>query len=465
MKAFFSHKSPRILGMNARNLLFVRPYNRGRSVKLARNKLATKKRLAKFNLPTAKLYGVIRNRRELFQFDWTTLPTGFALKPNFGLGGNGIIIVYGKNKQGNWIGSGERIYTKKDLILHISNILDGNFSISNVPDIAYFEERLTLTEEFKAISYKGIPDIRIIVFNSVPVMAELRLPTKKSEGKANLSIGGIGVGIDLTTGITTYAHAKHIGEITKHPDYDTALQNIKVPQWDEVLRISVEAARAIGLGYGGIDIVLDKKLGPVLLEVNGHPGLEIQNVNHATLRDRLDRIRGLNITSAAKGLAVCKELFGTEDVSEQKKPVLGVFENVEIFNSSGSQQLVRALLDTSLLSTTLTKDFAIKLGYHAAVAALNTLVIPSVVQAGDVQQVETSLRESINGLHPDLIDIVAVRSSGQYVIRPKIPLTLKIGQRLISTQAAIALDNKLSYPVIVGRKDLHGFLINPAKTK
>ena len=112
----------RILGMNARNLLFIRPYNTGRSIKLARNKLATKRRLLKFNLPTAQLYGAIRNRQELFTFDWSALPAGFALKPNAGLGGNGIIILYGKNKQGNWIGSGERTYTKKDLILHVSNI-------------------------------------------------------------------------------------------------------------------------------------------------------------------------------------------------------------------------------------------------------------------------------------------------------------------------------------------------------
>lgn len=465
MKKLLSHKPARILGMNARNLLFVRPYNTGRAVKLARNKLATKRRLLKFKLPTAQLYGAIHNRRELFQFDWSTLPASFALKPNFGLGGNGIIILYGKNKQGHWIGSGDRTYSKKDLVLHISNILDGNFSISNVPDIAYFEERLTLAEEFKAISYKGIPDIRVIVFNSVPVMAELRLPTKKSEGKANLSIGGIGVGIDLTTGITTYAHAKHLGEITKHPDYDTTLRDIIIPHWNEVLRISVEAARAVGLGYGGIDIVLDKKLGPVILEVNGHPGLEIQNVNHATLRDRLDRISGLNITSATKGLAVCKELFGTTDLPEQNSPILGVFENIEIFTSTGERQILRALLDTSLLSTTLTKDFAIKLGYQSVITALEKLVIPTTILASDAQQVEASFREAIQGLHPDLIDIVAVRSDGKYVIRPKIPIKFKIGQRLISTQAAIALDNKLSYPVIIGRKDLHGFLINPAKTK
>ncbi|MFA5995999.1 MAG: sugar-transfer associated ATP-grasp domain-containing protein [Patescibacteria group bacterium] len=455
----------RILGMNARNLLFVRPYNTGRSVKLARNKLATKRRLLKFNLPTAKLYGSISSRRELFSFDWSTLPNGFALKPNSGLGGNGIVIIYGKNKQGDWIGSGEKTYTTKQLITHVSNILDGNFSISNVPDTAYFEERLTLCEEFKAISYKGIPDIRVIIFNSVPVMAELRLPTKQSEGKANLAIGGVGVGVDLTTGTTTFAHAKHLGEITLHPDYQTALSGIKIPHWNEVLRIAIEAQRAVGLGFGGIDIVLDKKLGPVVLEVNGHPGLEIQNVNHASLRDRLERVKDLSITSTAKGLAISKELFGTHDLPERATPILGVFETVQVFTAANEPQIVRAILDTSLASTTLTKDFAIKLGFQSALTALATVAIPSTIQAADAQQAEAGFREIIKGLHKDLVDIVAVRIDNRYVIRPKIPLTFKLGQQLITTEAAIALDNKLSHPLVIGRKNLTGFLINPGKTK
>jgi len=36
-------------------------------------------------------------------------------------------------------------------------------------------------------------------------MGELRLPTKDSSGKANLHLGGIGVGIDMGTGVTTTA--------------------------------------------------------------------------------------------------------------------------------------------------------------------------------------------------------------------------------------------------------------------
>lgn len=458
-------KAQSILGMNARNLAFIRPYNPSRAIKTANNKLATKERLLEAGLPTAKLYGIIRTRKELFQFDWASLPSSVVVKPNFGLGGGGIIVLYGKDKQGRWISTGEETYGVPDLIRHCSNILDGNYSLSNIPDIVYFEERLRLSEEFKAVSYKGVPDIRVIVFNSVPVMAMLRLPTKASQGKANLHIGGIGVGIDLTTGVTTYAVSKEAGEIHVHPDFNTPLQDIHIRDWDRMLLTSIEATRAIGLGYAGVDIVLDKEAGPMILEVNGHPGLEIQNANRLPLRDRLERVAGLTITSAAQGLNVCKQLFGppgtTEDTNHHA--VLSVFETVSVFTKTGEELQLRTLIDTGLASTTITSQLAKKLGYGGALAAITQLNIPNAVSAERAQEVEETFRASITGLHEDWIDVVAVRSSGQYIIRPKLMLTFSIGGQRRTAAVAVALDDKLSYPIIVGRRDLAGFYINPTR--
>lgn len=456
--------SKKILGMNARNLRIIRSHNSTAAVKLARNKLATKERLLKYNLPTAKLFGVIHNRQELHDFDWSVLPNSFVLKPNFGLGGGGILIIYGKSKTGGWVSGADNVYDEDALKLRVNNILDGDYSISNIPDIAYFEERLQITEEFRRISYKGVPDVRVIVFNSVPVMAMLRLPTKQSGGKANLHIGGVGVGIDLDTGLTNYGIGAH-GPITTHPDYGTNLRNIRIPYWDEILRISVEAQRAVGLGYAGVDIVVDKNLGPVVLEVNGHPGLGIQNANRQPLRERLERVIGLDITSTNRGLKVSRDLFSNLPESDDDLPILGVYEVVEVKDRHDKTQVLRTRIDTGLMSTTITRDMASRLGFTEALKAIEGVVLPSVVTAKDAQQAEASFRQTIKGLHPDLIDIVAVRTAGKYVIRPKIPLTFRIGGVTIQAHVAIALDNKLSHPMIIGRRDLHGFLINPAKTK
>ena len=64
---------------------------------------------------------------------------------------------------------------------------------------------MKLLKLFKPYAFKGAPDIRIIVYNKVPVMAMLRLPTRESDGKANLQQGAVGVGIDMATGVTTTA--------------------------------------------------------------------------------------------------------------------------------------------------------------------------------------------------------------------------------------------------------------------
>ena len=51
--------------------------------------------------------------------------------------------------------------------------------------------------------------------------------------------------------------------------------------------IAYNCARAIPLGYIGIDICIDQALGPLVLEVNGRPGLEIQNVQQEGLLNEL----------------------------------------------------------------------------------------------------------------------------------------------------------------------------------
>ncbi|MCK4525556.1 MAG: alpha-L-glutamate ligase-like protein, partial [Candidatus Andersenbacteria bacterium] len=194
-----------LLGMNARNLSYIRPNNLKNAIHLADNKLRSKELLFKAGVPVPKVYGIIRNRRELEVFKWADLPKSFVLKPNHGRGGEGIKIIFGQRKDQSWISTEGKVITIKDLKNHIMDIFEGFYSFSGASDIAFFEERVKLSKTLKPYVYKGIPDIRVIVYNKVPVMAMLRLPTKESGGKANLHLGGIGLGVDIATGITTHA--------------------------------------------------------------------------------------------------------------------------------------------------------------------------------------------------------------------------------------------------------------------
>ena len=188
----------RILGYNARALHYINSdTNSLSSKKIAHNKLATKKILQKQGLPTPRLHGLITNRQELKKFRWTKLPPSFVIKPNNAYGGGGILVVFGRNKKGNWVlGDRSEIFIRQ-LESHVLNILDGNFSPYNVPDVALIEQRVKNHPDLKPYSVRGIPDIRVIVYNLVPIMAMLRLPTHESHGKANLHAGGIGVGLSL----------------------------------------------------------------------------------------------------------------------------------------------------------------------------------------------------------------------------------------------------------------------------
>jgi alpha-L-glutamate ligase-like protein len=120
-------------------------------------------------------------------------------------------------------------------------------------------------------------------------MAMLRLPTKASAGRANLHQGGLGVGIDLFTGLTHHAVQRN-RSIAHHPDTDRPVLGFRVPFWKDVLDMSRRVADATGLGYLGVDIVIDESEGPMLLEANARPGLAIQIANGRGLMARLAEI-------------------------------------------------------------------------------------------------------------------------------------------------------------------------------
>lgn len=457
----------KILGMNARNLQFIRLYNKKKAVTLANDKLKTKEALLKAGLPVAKLFGYIQNRRELLTFNWQSLPDSFVLKPNHGLGGGGIMLVYGKKKNGLWVGTGDKEITVPDLISHASNILDGNFSFSNIPDAAFFEERLRLHPEFKKISWQGMPDIRVLIFNNVPVLAMLRLPTRESDGKANLHQGGIGAGLDLTTGITTYATYKD-KIIKNHPDTNNPLSGFAVPDWENILTIAIKASMAAGLGYSGVDIVIDKEKGAVILEINGHPGLSIQNANLIPLKERLKKVADLKISSPSQGIKVAKDLFSKEDPliikENEDKKILGFMEIVSVILSENHRESIRAKIDTGMVSTTMNRDLAVKLGHDKAIKSFDHLVTKEKILAKHINEIEEELNKKNNQQETNIVKIVGVKRGNDYILRPKVALSFILKGKKISTEAAIGNNDELTYPFIVGRQDLKQFLIDPAKS-
>jgi hypothetical protein len=97
------------------------------------------------------------------------------------------------------------------------------------------------------------------------------------------------VGIDISKGTTlTGVHGSRI--VTHHPDTGNPLTDIPVPHWDTMLAIAARASDMTNLGYLGVDLIIDRERGPLLLELNARPGLQIQIANRMGLRSRLELI-------------------------------------------------------------------------------------------------------------------------------------------------------------------------------
>jgi len=465
----FFKKSQNLLGMNARNLDYIRPYNRKKGMRIADNKLLCKRILQKNNLGVSSLIAKIKTHEELEQFDFTKLPDSFALKPNRGFGGGGIIVVYArkKNHSDAWIKANGSLITTDDIKSHIRNILDGSFSLSNIPDIAFFEERLKLLKLFKPYAFKGIPDIRVIIFNNVPVMAMLRLPTRASDGKANLQQGAIGVGIDLATGTTTSAILGKGHVIEYIPGTKLVLSGIKIPYWNEILRMSVESQRISGLGFLGTDISIDREKGPVILELNARPGLSIQLANLAGLKSRLKRVSGLKIKTTERGIRVGKNLFGGEIEEEIEElsgnRVIGSIEKVKLIGKDGKEIEVEAKIDTGADSTSIDIELAKQLGFSEVLAYFKALALPVITSREEGQTLHASLLDQYSKSHPDLADITIIYASNGISIRPKIKLLFIMDATEISAKVSVTDRSSLQYPLIIGRKNLGKFLIDTSK--
>jgi alpha-L-glutamate ligase-like protein len=282
-----------ILGMNKRNGDYIAKYNSRRYHPLVDDKLKTKKLAENAGLAVPRLYGTVQIEHEIPDLVKELERIGdFVVKPAHGSGGEGILVVVSKSSHGFCKSSGQ-IISEQALVHHISNVLSGMYSLGGLPDSALIEQRVEFDPVFSDISYQGVPDIRTIVLKGVPVMAMLRLPTNQSDGKANLHQGAIGVGIDLKTGKTMNGVMQE-HTVTHHPDTGHVITGLTIPNWELILELTAKCYDLIGLGYIGVDIMLDRRFGPLMLEMNARPGLSIQIANQCGLLKRLERIEAIH---------------------------------------------------------------------------------------------------------------------------------------------------------------------------
>ena len=278
-----------VLGLNRRNSEFTLKYNERRLYPLVDDKVLCKQRLQERGLAVPDLIGVVEFNRQTSRFEeFIGNRREFVIKPANGSGGSGILVITDRRAD-YFLDSDSRLVMREDLAHHLTNVIGGLYSLGGQPDVAMIESLVHFDPLFAQLTYHGVPDIRVIVFRGYPVMAMTRLPTRMSHGKANLHQGAIGAGIDLATGIT-FGGVSGNSLVEVHPDTGERIAGFRIPHWDQIMSMAAACYEAVGLGYLGVDIVLDRDLGPLILELNARPGLNIQLANRRGLRCRLDEI-------------------------------------------------------------------------------------------------------------------------------------------------------------------------------
>jgi alpha-L-glutamate ligase-like protein len=278
-----------ILGMNHRNAACILDHNSRARFPLVDDKLRMRDLCLRIGVPTPEVYCEIGYHSTLRRLpELLGGRDDFVLKPNRGSAGRGVLVVTGRLGRDYLRSNGETLRPEQ-LRQHCSDILSGMFSLGGRPDRVIVQQRVRLHAAFEPIAHKGIPDLRVILYRNQPAMAMLRLPTRKSGGRANLHQGGIGAGVELDTGVTHHA-VQHDRFVERHPDTHVSVLGVQVPYWHEVLAMSRRVAEAVGLGYLGVDVVVDAEQGPMLLEANARPGLAIQIANARGLLPRLAEI-------------------------------------------------------------------------------------------------------------------------------------------------------------------------------
>jgi alpha-L-glutamate ligase-like protein len=278
-----------IVGINCRNLDYLFEVNPRSSYRTVDDKILTKTICREQGIPVPETYAIVRRFGDVAGLAaMIGQREEFVVKPAGGSGGRGVLVIVGRNDGSFRTATGTAI-SLAELQYHVSTILSGLYSLAGQCDRAIVEQRIVPHPVFEKFSVEGTPDIRLIMYRGLPVIAMLRLPTDMSKGRANLHQGAVAAGIDLGTG-ETFGGVYLDRAVSIHPNTGAPIGGLQIPDWPRMVEIATSLSKAIRMGYIGIDIMLDVDQGPIVLEVNARPGLSVQIANRAGLLPMLEAI-------------------------------------------------------------------------------------------------------------------------------------------------------------------------------
>ncbi|MCX6807778.1 MAG: DUF1704 domain-containing protein [Patescibacteria group bacterium] len=335
-----------ILGANSNFLDFVYPVRSQQDFSWIKNRSKIKAWLQARGIFMPKTLLIVKNISDLDRLNFDILPQKFIIRKVFNNGRDDNILTLSSIGANAWLDSRKRLWKPEDIKQHILDILDGGFSKSGLPDIACIEQRPELDKFFARLGQDGLPVIKIIVYRNVPLMAMLKLaPPAIVNNKFGLRQNEILIGIDIATGETTNLFTNsvfdHKKEILTLPWSGRVVRGLEIPMWQDILLLASQVQSLINANYLTVEISLDAKNGPVVCGLSIDSDLDVQLANHSSLRERLDKVKGLKISTLAQGVSISRDLFGEKKTIQPTyssnalngRKIIGTLEIVKIFHA------------------------------------------------------------------------------------------------------------------------------------
>ena len=197
-----------VLGINRRNGEYVLPNNPRRHYPRVDDKALTKELCRRRQIPVPETYALIERHGDVPKFlELIGHRQQFVVKPAGGSEGRGILVIARHDGEDFYNSSDERL-PLAEMTYHLTTILSGLYSSAAQPDRIIIEQRIIRHPVFESIAVGGTPDVRIVLYRCVPVMAMVRLPTRESRGRANLHQGAVAAGVHLAAGGPSAASAR-----------------------------------------------------------------------------------------------------------------------------------------------------------------------------------------------------------------------------------------------------------------
>lgn len=151
----------------------------------------------------------------------------------------------------------------------------------------------------------------------------------------------------------------------------------------------------------------------------------------------------------------------------QKRIILGLEEEVKIFLPNGKFVRRKAKIDTGARTTAIDISIAKRIGLGHVYDQFQTQLPKLKITPDNFKTmrhyVKTVLKPKLKKTIPGLYDIDVLPAANGITVRPYIKFHFHLRNKHIRTIASIVDRKILIYPVLVGKRDMTGFLIDPTK--